>query len=884
MLHILQPYLQFVANAGSAFHVVVTLPSPHSELAASVSLLPPSYTASSSLVTAATAINSAAAVTPPVYSSASTLITSAASVAGSATATTPVYAASGSLMTPATAVAAAVIAETPEYTATSELTTSATELNASVIAETPEYTATVELTQAVAALTASISTTSPEFDAAAELASASSVLVASASLTSPVYAATASLAAVATVATGEVASTTPVMTAAASLTSTALAVTADCFSTQPGRTAEASLWPGSGTVEAIVASQPPTTTATASLTAGTSLITVSVAFSVPTRAADAGIAAAASQLAAIVTFAQPTFAATVALLTTASIVSADCSYLFDDQYSLSEGGDCGTTVTTTYGRQRIAVNQPGAGGSNYPFSRESSLSDLIADLYLYYRNDKGLKPLERCLYTRPFQIAWLYGFGCQKANVEGVDPVHDFEMAINDAEGRPVFDSREASEYSVVSWGNHLQVIQWKTEEAILRVVRFLGWNEDETPRNWPIYFEPSESRLDDRTLEEELPRVRSIRPELGNKLTAGITFAGGYNAEWFVTNSTFQSPGRATTTIQLDVSPGLGDGKYGDCTDPEFVDETVGAIRRINNISGDPSGNFTIDATDCYRLERPVIKQQAGKITKATVRNHTLKLSNDCGPCCECQDFINTYEGIRRVRDRYADLFQRALRARDTYVKNRQRFLDSADCRVKDPLRVVVRPICPGELGVAVGFCNNSSDCLRNLVLPISFEFNGDDDSCTAATVYSGDDKPQIVCNTTFRAGNREENPLSGNPGGKFDYYQLGGTYPHYYAYWERVDPGGLAQVTFRIKFQDSQPGDFAEIAVDAYRVDSPAAASLFGKTTQIPIPGYTAGTGFSGSSSGALRLVESCKVVRSGIFDEDCCGETSFSEVVSI
>lgn len=547
-------------------------------------------------------------------------------------------------------------------------------------------------------------------------------------------------------------------------------------------------------------------------------------------------------------------------------------------FSESESRSCSDAVANALGRRSLAVDQPPAGGDNYPFVGASDIDKLIGDAYLSY-ND------QTCNFARPFRIRWLYGFGCLKALVPP-GMVHDYDAVIEDADGKVVFDSRDATSFASNLWGTRLRVLQWINEDtdSVLRLVQHIAWNQDETPQNWPVYLEPENGQLDERVSERLLPRVRSLRVDLGSRRQGPVRLLNGFNTTIERLAAEVEDGGRLVTSLTISAAPGSGKGKFGPACD-EAATDTPGVLRRINDIQGDASGNFLLDATDCYRVERPVlgIVANIGEIRRVQVRNHTLQVSNDCGPCCECEDFINTYEGIRRLRDRYADLFARAKAVRDLYVRNRQRVIDSANCRKNDPLRVVVRPLCPDEVAVAIGYCNNTDECLRNLVIPISFEFTGTGSlsECDANTDYSGSGEPDVTCNSTFRSGNREENPAQGNNGGALDFYQLGGEYPHFYAVWDRVDPGGLAQVTFRVNFPGSQPGDQAEISVDAYATGTTTSIPLTGKGAKIPIPGYEPGAGPLTAEAKAARLVDQCKVVRTPIFQEECCGDDSFSEV---
>jgi len=538
-----------------------------------------------------------------------------------------------------------------------------------------------------------------------------------------------------------------------------------------------------------------------------------------------------------------------------------------------------TVIYDAMGRTPIAVNQPNRGGDDYPFVGASDLSQLIADLALYYQDTD-------CTFVRPFYIEWLYGFGCVAA-AETYTPVHDRDMRIIDANGALVFDTRNATDYAVTAWSSRIDVTVWQdtASDTVLRVANFTTWTEDETPRDWDVSIDPTDGQLDERVSEMVLPRLRSLRVELGSQLQENITLGDGYNAETEILTPVLVDGQRRRTSIVLHMDPGDGKGQYGPAWGPE--DDPL--MLRINNVTADATGNFLLDTEPggCQRWERPiqtVVSPAPNRVV--TVRDHTLQVQNECGVCCSCDDFINTFEGIRRLRDRYAALIARARVARDLYVANLERFQAQSDCRLEDPLRIVVRPICPDSVGVAGGFCNNTDACIQNLVIPFSFtytntlgEVDEDGRDLSATTTYDGGvGDPVVRCDTVVRSGNVDENPQKGSSPTAVEGYRLGGAYPNYYAVWERVNPGSLAAVTFRLDFVDSIAGDELQLVVDAYAPENPASGSLTGPTS-IPLANYTAGQGPS-TADHADRLVSRVKKVQAGLLQEDCCDTDSLSE----
>lgn len=519
------------------------------------------------------------------------------------------------------------------------------------------------------------------------------------------------------------------------------------------------------------------------------------------------------------------------------------------------------TVVLPGGRRPIGVNQPPGGGDQYPFVSESELKLLIADFYLAYRD-------ETCQFVRPFSIKWIHGFGCDDVAVP-ITPVNDLDILIVDANDQTVFSSLTATEFNVQNWGALLRVVQWSDDDQnVCRLVQYGGWPADTEPVTFPIYQAPVSAILDERTLERRLPVVRSMRVDLGQAYSERIRWQNGHNTLWTVETPEVADGQRTVTYLTIDAVPGAGRGLFpADCDDEDQV-----TIKRINGVEADEHGNFTLDATGCHRIERPVFEVlETGARRAVAVIDHTLQLFNDCGPCCGCDDFINTYEGIRRLRDRYADLVVRANIVRTKYMSNLERFESQRACRLAEPLRLALRPFCPNEVAIAIGFCNNSGRCIQNLILPISFEYSdlaGDTypdtpDPIAFTTEYAAGFGPVIPRNSIFRAGNISGNQQQGS-GMIPELYELGGSYPHYYAAFDRVDPGGYASVVFRMQFPSGVATDTIRVGIDAYEGPSDISST---PSLAIPIPGYTPGGGPVTLAAKNRRLTSTLRLAETGL-----------------
>ena len=528
-------------------------------------------------------------------------------------------------------------------------------------------------------------------------------------------------------------------------------------------------------------------------------------------------------------------------------------------------------MTNPRGRFGIGVNQGSGPGDDYPIVRPSvDITELLADAYLSYTDDINA-------FALPFHIKYLHGFGTDIVGVP-ITPVHTHDVEIVDANNVTVFDSLIATDFKSEVWDNRLLILEWTdANRQILRTVHHTEWSPEDEARTYDIYIEPTAGVLDARAIYQIPKRVTSIRVgfitlkpnadgDLGN-----IILQNGFNTVLTASDSVVTDGSRRTTDITINADPNSGKGRFG----PGCSEVITTGIRRINTIGGDNRGNFLLDATGCYRVERPVISVLQEDPRQVRIRDHTLQIFNDCGPCCDCDDFIAVWEAIRRLRDRYADLIARVQAARDTYHANRDRWNESKDCREADQLRLILQSACPGELGVAAGFCNNSEDCIEGLVIHISFDFTDGTGDCNDAadsgplTAVSTPTLGQLLCSSVFRQGNVE---ATASPPKRIsnEFYVLGGAYPHFYAIWDKVDPGTMASVTFRLQFINTTTADSVEAVADAFEVGPNITINPDGS----PVPGFKPGEGPL-TTPESMHLVE-CPLHRGATMIPECCEES--------
>jgi len=441
------------------------------------------------------------------------------------------------------------------------------------------------------------------------------------------------------------------------------------------------------------------------------------------------------------------------------------------------------------------------GIGQYPFICPSdSLSFLISDVYLNYTDfDRE--------HGKHLKIDWLCGFGQGRAigtPPGGACAAHPYDLQISDKSGAVVFNSVSAIRFSAFPWGSGRKILEWvNADDEILRVVIATTWSDNIIVNGWPSYFEPDSAKLDPRTYQAIPGRIRTIsvvtdKDDPSKDITlpqgADVVFRGGYNVAISPGDVRGPDGGQLIQPLTISADPGAGIGKF-PCEPDSF-------LRRINDATADGNGNVVVDATECYRLERPLSSAADDSLAlpfkSATVTPGTMKISNDCGPCCDCQDFVNVYEAIRKVSDKYSELGARAEAVRDQYKINRQRWLANKQCRKGGNLQLIMQNLSMCRVAVVGALCNNTDMPLKNVELRF----------CFTSTLPGC-----ILCNTTT---------MKGNGSNRTHPYKLGGGWPRYSAYFDCIMPGENGVIGFVMFFPNCGEGDTVSAILRALGEDT--------------------------------------------------------------
>ena len=439
------------------------------------------------------------------------------------------------------------------------------------------------------------------------------------------------------------------------------------------------------------------------------------------------------------------------------------------------------------GREAIGVDQP-SGGSLYPFASQPSddLDLLIADFYLSYADD-------RCSFTRPFHIAWLYGFG---ENPYGPlpgypTPTHTHDILVYDADDNVVFDSTaDGVTMTDRYWGDRLHIIEWTSGEAVCRAVYHTAWSTNETLQVFDLHLAPTSAVLDERTCEQLPLRVVKLQYLL-ESLQQNIRLVSGYNTTFAVTPLVNKDGGQYGYRVTVGAEPGSGLGRFDGCV------ETPTQLVTVNGVKADANGNFLLDAADkdtqgpgCYRIERPSTLDEDTAPPTATFTPSTLQIFGDCAPCCECDDFVNTYAALAQLWQQYKDMGDRAKAVRDQLGVGSDSVIEmfkaiAADC-ASCSIRMGLMAVPANVISATIEVCNNSSENLPGGPMVI-----------TISASVPPSDKIGLICGSTLISGDAGSAGIC-----DFGNAELDGAYPVYSHEFDEIRPGSKASVSFRLVY----------------------------------------------------------------------------------
>lgn len=427
------------------------------------------------------------------------------------------------------------------------------------------------------------------------------------------------------------------------------------------------------------------------------------------------------------------------------------------------------TQDKSTGNVGIGVVQP-QSGLDYPFvspglGRQTlviaDVENLFADFYFSY-DDVGYYSGQEETINNPLRIHWLYGFGEGPAWSSGSAPidqieipaaVHAADLMIVDSGNNVIFDSTLADVFTERTWGEYYTIYEWqkttKPNEAICRAVKYNKTHNTVDIPQRPVEYCPQNAVLDERTIEKIPKRVLALRAQNGDCVTPWfkekVSFVNGHNLELEM-SATETVNLRRETDVSFTVVAGTGTGQYGLCATgiceedaptnvcPPGEDQTIKIctevtgeeIKNINGIKPDNAGNIFLTANDCLWVRKPATYTDDTPHNYAEINNTKLRavmaVGSDCGPCCACEDYLETARYTTKLGQYYINIGDRVKEIKTIHEENIGRWEQQLLCRARKPLELLLTPQpCPC-MDVVLFYCNHCNFCVENVVLTVNF------------------------------------------------------------------------------------------------------------------------------------------------------------------
>lgn len=341
---------------------------------------------------------------------------------------------------------------------------------------------------------------------------------------------------------------------------------------------------------------------------------------------------------------------------------------------------------------------PPTGGSKYPFvDPEPTLRGIVADFWLAH-SDPGVVP--------PLSVTRLSGLdrAVNGGVVVGPDvaSTHAVDVAVADGRGLVIFDSTTAPYYYAVAYGPRLAIHEWRTADATCRLAQHTAVASAADAALLPRTITPARGALDARTSLVLPPRVRSLGTDPA--APGGVTLVAGYNVAL--------TPG-AGPSVTIAAVAGAGAGRAPGCGGGE-----ADALRTINGQGPDPrTGNLALDTSGCYYFRRVWIHPDDAAPGVLVRLDGTLKVGNDCKPCCACADYADVQAGVLAGWAGYEAIAADVGRMVDRYAAMVARWDAARACREARAVKLNAMAY-NADVDVVVTLVNPSDACAYAVIL----------------------------------------------------------------------------------------------------------------------------------------------------------------------
>jgi hypothetical protein len=354
---------------------------------------------------------------------------------------------------------------------------------------------------------------------------------------------------------------------------------------------------------------------------------------------------------------------------------------------------------------------PNPEGADYPFvSPSADVAGVLADLWLA---SSGPAP------ALPLRVAWLHGMD-RAVNCGAPGPAsspgphtprHQADVVIVDGAGAVVFDSTAAYWFRGEQVSGRLRAYEWRSAAGDCFLVQHTAFPTPQAVRLLPANIAPADGRLDERCSQPVPSRLSSIRVQ-GSllRLLGDCRIRGGYNVT--IDRAEISSGLRGGVELVVGATPGAGEGRHPGCG------ARSPAVTSING--REASGNLDLSAGGCLFLRRPATVSGG----EAHLVDHTLQLGNDCGPCCDCDDYVRVQRGILVEWEGHAAVAAKAAAVTDSLKGLIGRWNANKACRDSSPFSINAVSN-GGRLAIGAGFCNSQPRCLSDVRLDVTFDLH---------------------------------------------------------------------------------------------------------------------------------------------------------------
>ena len=431
----------------------------------------------------------------------------------------------------------------------------------------------------------------------------------------------------------------------------------------------------------------------------------------------------------------------------------------------------------------VGVN---ASGYHFPFIREvPEAKRLFADMYLGHTIKAAVLPL---------RVSSITGFtqpAISSASFSDSDSPFRAEIIVVDGNDNTVFNSTNADRYRFSPWSDRLAIHEWISDSAVCRVVQHTGQNDLEDVIEYPDHQTLTGAVLDERVSEVWPSSITRIIAD-GNILTEDIELVGGFNFSTSLasTDVTFGSP--RVNSIFLSAVAGSGLGRPPGCAD---ANDGNSLIKTINGTGPKTIGQFTFETDGCVQFKRSGTTASAAsysgidkEITFDTA--NSLKAVDMCLPCCSCDDFINTYRGLKKIYNKFLKIGDDAKKLASAEDDVITRWKSQKSLRESWPVKLLTSTYKLKDsscIKITLGIGNHSKDCRGEFTADINFKpppLQDGSDSCVVGFVNP---------DTVFIY---DENGYNATK------YALEGSWPDYTARWSAVNSMKHAKIKFDMTF----------------------------------------------------------------------------------